>query len=631
MPGLVGLVTRMPRERAEAELRRMIRSMLHEASYRSGVWMDEGLGVYVGWIARKGSFADGMPLFDETRQVALLFAGEEYSKPQTSRSANFAERATPSPRAFYLVEHQRHSRFPANLNGRFHGVRCDLRSGKTLLFNDRYGIHRLYYHQAKNAVYFAGEAKAILEVRPELRVVDNQSLGEFVSCGCVLDNRTLFQGIRVIPPASVWAFENGELSRTDTYFTASEWERQDVLEPPAYYERLREIFSAILPCYLAGDERIGMSLTGGLDSRAIMAWQRFSGGALPCYSFQGPFRESQDVLVARRVAHACGQPYSVIHVGTTFLDRFPHYAARAVYLTDGCVDVKHAPDLYANELAACIAPVRLTGNYGGEVLRRVRAFKPMPPSPDLLTPELAAQTGAAERTYRGVIDCHPLSFAVFRQAPWHHYGLLSLEQTQLSLRSPYLDNGLVETIFRAPSAVLSNNDVTFRLIADGSHTLSRLATDRGLAAHRKGVRAALSHAYQEFTFKAEYAYDYGMPHALARLDAALRPLRLERIFLGRHKFYHFRFWYRTILAKYVKEMLLDRTTQARPFWRRGAVEATVLDHLAGRRNYTLEIHKVLTLELFHRQFIDTSGRPGLYAAAAGARTNGQLVEQQCRR
>ena len=37
-----------------------------------------------------------------------------------------------------------------------------------MLFNDRYGMQRIYYHQSKDAFYFAAEAKAILAVRPEL-------------------------------------------------------------------------------------------------------------------------------------------------------------------------------------------------------------------------------------------------------------------------------------------------------------------------------------------------------------------------------------------------------------------------------------------------------------------------------
>ena len=110
--------------------------------------------------------------------------------------------------------------------------------------------------------------------------------------------------------------------------------------------------------------------------------------------------------------------------------------------------------------------------------------------------------------------------------------------------------------------------------------------------------------YQEFTFKAEYAYDYGMPQWLARLDHAFSPLKLERLFLGRHKVYHYRIWYRDGLATYVKEMLLDSRTLSRPYLERKGLEAIVSGHLEGNCNYTTEIHRLLSLELLHRLFLD---------------------------
>jgi asparagine synthase (glutamine-hydrolysing) len=111
--------------------------------------------------------------------------------------------------------------------------------------------------------------------------------------------------------------------------------------------------------------------------------------------------------------------------------------------------------------------------------------------------------------------------------------------------------------------------------------------------------------YFAFTFRAEYAYDYGMPQALARVDHALARLHLERLFLGRHKFYHYRVWYRDALAGYVREMLLDSRTLSRPYLQRGILEGVVKEHLKGNRNYTTAIHKVLTLEHMHRLFIDS--------------------------
>ncbi len=347
-----------------------------------------------------------------------------------------------------------------------------------------------------------------------------------------------------------------------------------------------------------------MSLTGGLDSRIVMASNKAVRGDLPCYSFGGMFRECEDVKLARRVAEACGQPYEVIPVGKQFLSKFSHYAERTVYLTDACTDVSHSPDLFANERAARIAPVRMTGNYGSEVLRGSRAFKPVQPPPELFTPDFLVHVDSARATYNNFISEHPVSFAAFRQAPWHHYGLLALEETQLAIRSPFLDNELVRTVFRAPQSSLADAAISLRLIADGNKSLLRIRTDRGLGEEHRGLIAAASRNFLEFTTKAEYAYDYGMPQWLASVDHILSPLHLERLFLGRQKFYHFRVWYRDHLRDYVQEMLLDPKTLSRPYLQAKTIQTMVRGHIKGERNYTLAIHKVLTLELAHRLFMD---------------------------
>ncbi|MGA3316334.1 MAG: asparagine synthase-related protein [Candidatus Korobacteraceae bacterium] len=584
----------------------MVEALRHESFYVTETWIDESMGLYVGWAARKGSFSDGMPLCNEQGTVVLVFSGEEYPEPGTARRLKERGHAVEREGASYLVHlYEEDPAFPAGLNGRFHGLLTDRTRGTATLFNDRYGMHRLYFHESKEAFYFAAEAKAILAVRPELRSADPRGLGEFVALGCVLENRTLFEHIHVLPPASAWTFRAGASERRSEYFQPREWEEQVPFDPETYYRKLQEVFSRYLPRYFNGQEAIGMSLTGGLDTRMIMAWHKPPAGSLPCYTFGGMFRDCQDVIVAQQVARACGQSHEVILVGNEFLSRFPHYAQRTVYLTDGCIDVSHSPDLYVNEQAREIAPVRMTGNYGGEVLRRVRAFKPVEPATGLFRPELLSHVQAAGNTYAGLLRGHPLSFSVFRQAPWHHYGLLSLEQTQISLRSPYLDNEFVRTVFRAPQSSLTNNDVSLRLIADGNTALLRIRTDRGVAGDQDPLSAAITRNLLEFTFKAEYAYDYGMPQWMARIDHLFSPLHLERLFLGRHKFYHFRVWYRDALADYVREMLLDSRTLSRPYLRRNGLEAVVQGHLAGDGNYTTPIHKVLTLELVHRLFLDS--------------------------
>jgi len=606
MPGIVGLLTKMPREMAERELRCMIGPLCHEPFYETGTWCDESLGVYVGWVARKGAFAAGMPLRNERGDVVLVFSGEEFPEPGIARRLRERGHGLNVDGPSYLVHlYEEDPAFPAGLNGRFHGLLADRNRGTATLFNDRYGMHRLYYHESKEAFYFAAEAKAILSVRPELRRADPRGLGEFVACGCVLDGRTLFRDVRVVPPGSAWVFRDGAVDQSRAYFQPREWEEQAPLERESYYRNLRETFSRNLPRYFEAREPTAVSLTGGLDTRMTMAWHKAPPGSLPCYTFGGMFRDSRDVRVARQVARACGQSHQVITVGEDFLARFPYYAERTVYLTDGCVGVSHAPDLYLNQVAREIAPIRMTGNYGGEVLRRIRAFKPVAPAPGLFRQEFLAYASQAEATYGSLSQGHPLSFAVFRQAPWHHYGLLALEETQVSLRSPYLDNDFVRTVFRAPEPAFANDDVCLRLIADGNPALCHIWTDRGpldgtpAAFSSRGSRGLL-----EFLRKAEYAYDYGMPQWVARIDHLLSPFHPERLFLGRHKFSHFRIWYRDELSGYIRDVLLDRRALSRPYLERKKVEAILESHIKGDRNYTTEIHKVLTLELLHRLFID---------------------------
>jgi asparagine synthase (glutamine-hydrolysing) len=274
------------------------------------------------------------------------------------------------------------------------------------------------------------------------------------------------------------------------------------------------------------------------------------------------------------------------------------------------VDVSRSPDVYLNERARKIAAVRMTGNLGGELLRRIRTFKPVEPLPGLFSPEMLTYVKQASADYRRLMQGHPVSLAVFKQCPWNHFGIHALEQTQLSLRTPFLDNDLVRTVFQAPQSALASNQDSLRLIADGNRELLGIATDRGVGGELGRLARVAYRSILEFQFKAEYAYDMGMPQWVAKVDHSVSSLKLERLFLGRHKVFHFRTWYRDALAGYVREMLLDPLSLGRPYVERKGLESIITGHLRGDRNYTNEIHKLLTLELLNRLFLDNSGRGG---------------------
>src|SRR3954452_15944414 len=132
MPGIVGLITRAPRARAERELLKMVEALRHGSSYVGGTWIDESLGVYVGSMAIKGSFSDGMPLHNDAGTKHLVFSGEEFSDPSTFSSGQAGKAAS-----YIMALCEQDSEFPSALNGRFHGLSIDQRRKQASLFNDR--------------------------------------------------------------------------------------------------------------------------------------------------------------------------------------------------------------------------------------------------------------------------------------------------------------------------------------------------------------------------------------------------------------------------------------------------------------------------------------------------------------
>src|SRR3981081_1157037 len=103
MPGIMGLITKMPRQRAEDELLRMVGSMRHEISYGTGKWIDESLGVYAGWTVRKNSFSDAMPRCNEKGDVVLVLSGEEYAEPGIADRLRQRDHTLAAGKASYLI------------------------------------------------------------------------------------------------------------------------------------------------------------------------------------------------------------------------------------------------------------------------------------------------------------------------------------------------------------------------------------------------------------------------------------------------------------------------------------------------------------------------------------------------
>src|SRR5438270_8190232 len=259
MPGIAGIIT-PDRERRSSAIGSMVKCMMHEPFYTCGTYVSDDLGLALGWVNRPGSFSDCMPVWNDAKYRLLIFHGEHFTDHGTNRASLGVGRSTTDARYFLDAFEDDAETYVKSLNGWFTGILIDLRKAESVLFNDRYGMQRLYYHECDGALYFSSEAKALLKVLPKLKELDMRGVGEVCSFGCVVDNRTLFAGVSLVPPASMWTLVGGRVVSKRKYFAPETWETAPPLRRDEFYGQFKETFLAVLPRYFVADQPIGMSL-----------------------------------------------------------------------------------------------------------------------------------------------------------------------------------------------------------------------------------------------------------------------------------------------------------------------------------------------------------------------------------
>ena len=601
MPGITGVISRRAAHECETLVRAMVGSMNHESFYVSGRYRSEEIGVYCGWVAHDKSFAASQVFLNEQEDVALIFSGECFVDNEIRADLKQKGHRLEKNKGDWLVHlyEEEGDQFFEKLNGLFSGLLIDKRQKKAFLFNDRYGLERIYFCETKDATYFASEAKALLRILPELRAFDEEGVAQFLTYGCTLEWRTLFRGVQLLPGGSVWSFEGANCHKRK-YFLPENWEAQSPLSVESFESEFQETFKRILPRYTEAEGEVGISLTGGLDTRMIMACLPPTNSSYMCYTFAGANGQTLDARLAAKIAASLGLEHHALRVQPDFLQCFDTYFDRTVYVTDGCAGAVSSHEIYFNAQARQISPVRLTGNFGSEVLRSVSTLKPLGLHRRLLNDSYARPVAAeAQRAInRGA---HPVTFAAFREIPWGLFGLLAAGRSQVTFRTPYLDNDLVALAYRAPGAFRRSPLPALHLIEQANPRLARIPTDRGELLDSSGVGRAFRRALGEVTFKLDYYHDAGLPTLLSAFNPLLSSLSPLGI-LGLHKFLPYRRWFREELRSTVLERLSSRRVREARWWAKNAPETLARAHILGRGNYQRELNAVLTLEAIDRLF-----------------------------
>src|SRR5262249_13788138 len=307
--------------------------------------------------------------------------------------------------------------------------------------------------------------------------------------------------------------------------------------------------------YFECQAKIGISLTGGLDTRMIMACRPDSVCEVVCYTFSGDSGKTFDDRVAAQVAKVCGLDHRLLRIGSHFFSDFASHVDRTIYVTDGSFGATGAHETYFNEKARQLAPIRLTGNYGSEVLRGTSTFKPIGLSPALLNPEFEHSLHSGDSLVNGSI--HPITFAAFREIPWKLFGSLAAGRSQVTVRTPYLDNELVALAYQIPESLWKSPLPAWHLINANSSSLGQIPTDRRPQPGISRLAAILRRAFSEATFKLDYLNNEGWPNWLSPFDSMFTRVTSNLRILGLHKYLHYRSWFRRELASYVQDATIE--------------------------------------------------------------------------
>ena len=204
----------------------------------------------------------------------------------------------------------------AKLNGTWAVAIYDFNKRELLLSRDRLGKKPIYIHRSANTLYFASEIKAILQALDTEVAVNERAVFDYLTSGYRdLSQRTFYEGIETLPPASVLRVNaRGEIA------SSKYWELQTqrtsalaAASPAEVAKELRRILEDAVRIRLRADVGLGVELSGGLDSSSIAGLaSAVHPKQLSCFTVEYPQTEWNEEPYAREVATRFNMNYNVV-------------------------------------------------------------------------------------------------------------------------------------------------------------------------------------------------------------------------------------------------------------------------------------------------------------------------------
>lgn len=277
MCGIAGIAGGTDLGAVDAALRRMAAAMTHRGPD------DEGVDIVareplVGLCSRRLAIQDCSPLGHQPMRsersgtrTALngeLYNVEELRAELASRGHRFAGRSDTE------VALRAHDEWGEGCVERFRGMFSiafwESNRHRLVLARDRLGIKPLYLRESSGSLVFASEVRALLASREVPAMASGAGLATFLAFGAVVEPLTLIDGVRCLAPGHIAVWENGRLRERPYWSLTAAFGQSDGGDREATVGRLREVLEEAVRQHLVSDVPLGVFLSGGIDSSALV-------------------------------------------------------------------------------------------------------------------------------------------------------------------------------------------------------------------------------------------------------------------------------------------------------------------------------------------------------------------------
>jgi len=323
MCGIVGVRRFDGRPVSEELLRAMTAQLTHRGPDGEGYWVDGP----VGFGHRRLSIIDvagsPQPMATSDEQVHVTFNGEIFNFRELREGCDYPFRTSGDTEVLLALYRREGFRSVERLRGQFAYA---IHDGEDLwLFRDRLGVLPLFTYQDADMFAFASEIKALLPALPTSPSVDLASLDSYLSRRAVAAPHTLFENVRKLLPGHRLRVGPDGVSEPEPYWTVPAGSPRTVSDDEAVRLVSTGLEDAVRSALVA-DVPVGSLLSGGVDSSLIVALATRLRGGDPVDTFSAGFGDPRydELPHAREVSRVFGtNHHEVVVEPGNFADLWP--------------------------------------------------------------------------------------------------------------------------------------------------------------------------------------------------------------------------------------------------------------------------------------------------------------------